>query len=63
MFHLRAKSSLKVREHKSLGPYVENLSNLAVSSFKVSSTTNHMTCRIIVVSSKLLRVTSSLCIT
>ena len=30
------KSSLKVREHKSLGPYVENLSKLAVRSFKVS---------------------------
>ncbi len=32
----RGKSSLKVREHKSLGPYVENLSKLAVRSFKVS---------------------------
>jgi len=31
----RSKSSLKVREHKSLGPYVENLSKLAVRSFKV----------------------------
>ena len=31
----RAKSSLKVREHKLLGPYVESLSKLAVSSFKV----------------------------
>lgn len=28
------KHSLKVREHKSLGPYVENLSKLAVRSFK-----------------------------
>ena len=25
---------MKVREHKSLGPYVENLSKLAVTSFK-----------------------------
>lgn len=29
------KSALKVREHKILGPYVENLSKLAVRSFKV----------------------------
>lgn len=32
---ISGKSSLKVREHKSLGPYVENLSKLAVRSFKV----------------------------
>lgn len=32
---IRGKSSLKVREHKILGPYVENLSKLAVRSFKV----------------------------
>ena len=31
------KQTLKVREHKILGPYVENLSKLAVRSFKVSS--------------------------
>ena len=30
----RGKHSLKVREHKSLGPYVEGLSKLAVTSFK-----------------------------
>ena len=28
------KNGLKVREHKVLGPYVEGLSQLAVSSFK-----------------------------
>ena len=28
------KHALKVREHKSLGPYVEGLSKLAVTSFK-----------------------------
>ena len=30
----RGKHSLKVREHKILGPYVEGLSKLAVNSFK-----------------------------
>ncbi len=30
------KHNLKVREHKTLGPYVEGLSKLAVSSFLVS---------------------------
>lgn len=32
----RGKQTLKVREHKTLGPYVEGLSKLAVRSFKVS---------------------------
>ncbi len=30
------KNNLKVREHKLLGPYVEGLSQLAVSSYKVN---------------------------
>ena len=32
-FHCRGKQTLKVREHKILGPYVESLSRLAVTSF------------------------------
>ena len=32
----RSKHNLKVREHKILGPYVEGLSKLAVTSFQVS---------------------------
>ena len=31
-----AKQSLKVREHQTLGPYVEGLLKLAVTSFSVS---------------------------
>ena len=31
-----AKQSLKVREHQTLGPYVEGLLKLAVTSFNVS---------------------------
>lgn len=31
----RTKHNLKVREHKTLGPYVEGLSTLAVRSFRV----------------------------
>lgn len=31
------KQSLKVREHNVLGPYVDGLSQLAVTSFQVSS--------------------------
>ena len=38
MHTCRGKQTLKVREHKTLGPYVENLSKLAVRSFKVSLT-------------------------
>ncbi len=33
----RTKHNLKVREHKTLGPYVEGLSKLAVASFRVRS--------------------------
>lgn len=32
---LRSRQSLKVREHKVLGPYVDGLSQLAVTSFEV----------------------------
>ena len=32
---LRSRLSLKVREHKVLGPYVDGLSQLAVTSFEV----------------------------
>ena len=32
---VRSKHSLRVREHKVLGPYVDGLSKLAVSSFHV----------------------------
>jgi hypothetical protein len=35
MFFDRVKQNLKVREHKLLGPYVDGLSQLAVSSYKV----------------------------
>ena len=31
----RIKNALKIRESKTIGPYVENLSKLAVASFKV----------------------------
>lgn len=31
------KQSLKVREHNVLGPYVDGLSQLAVTSFEVST--------------------------
>lgn len=33
----RTKHNLKVREHKTLGPYVEGLSTLAVRSFWVTT--------------------------
>ena len=32
--HFSGKHTLKVREHKTLGPYVESLSKLAVRSYK-----------------------------
>ena len=32
--YFSGKTTLKVREHKTLGPYVESLSKLAVTSFK-----------------------------
>ena len=35
-----SKQNLKVREHKLLGAYVDGLSHLAVSSYKVSRCTN-----------------------
>ena len=35
IFIFRSKQNLKVREHNILGPYVDGLSQLAVSSFKV----------------------------
>ena len=38
IFHIifSGKHSLKVREHKVLGPYVDGLTKLVVSSFQVS---------------------------
>lgn len=35
LFH-RSRQSLKVREHKVLGPYVDGLSQLAVTNFEVN---------------------------
>lgn len=35
-FVLRSRQSLKVREHKVFGPYVDGLSQLAVTNFEVS---------------------------
>jgi len=35
LFHVGRKHNLKVREHSILGPYVDGLSTLAVSSFEV----------------------------
>ena len=35
-FFSRNHATLRVREHKILGPYVEGLTKLVVSSFKVS---------------------------
>lgn len=35
-FLTRNHATLRVREHKILGPYVEGLTKLVVSSFKVS---------------------------
>lgn len=35
LYHWRSRQSLKVREHKVLGPYVDGLSQLAVTSFEV----------------------------
>lgn len=41
------KKSLKVREHNVLGPYVDGLSQLAVTSFQVLSTISAtMSCEI-----------------
>ena len=36
LLYCSAKQSLKVREHQTLGPYVEGLLKLAVTSFSVS---------------------------
>lgn len=36
------KQSLKVREHNVLGPYVDGLSQLAVTSFQVSTNCNNV---------------------
>ena len=37
IFVFRGLASLRVREHKVLGPYVEGLTKLVVSSFAVST--------------------------
>lgn len=39
----RNQATLRVREHKILGPYVEGLTKLVVSSFKVSFKTAQIT--------------------